>query len=125
MKREHLFAIALGVTLSAPAYGADAYRLVESFKMPDGGWDYATADIQSGRIYWVRNDHTDAIDTNTNKVSQLHSTGNGHMAVVVPGTSLVVVPMRDPAKTSRIVDVAEDRVVADLPSGEAPDGAVY
>jgi DNA-binding beta-propeller fold protein YncE len=118
--------LALGLGLSGPAFAADApYRIVDTFKMPDGGWDYATSDLRDGRIYWVRTDHTDVIDTRTNKLSQLHSTGNGHMAVVVSGTSRVVIPMRDPAKTSRIVDVAKDSVVADLASGESPDGATY
>jgi YVTN family beta-propeller protein len=101
------------------------YRIAEKFKMPDGGWDYATSDMAKGLVYWVRTDHTDVIDAKSRKLSILHSLGNGHMAVVVEGTSLVVVPLRSPAKTTRVVDTSNDTVVADLPSGEAPDGAIY
>ena len=45
------------------------------------------------------------------------------MAVVVPGTSLIVVPLR--ASKDRIVDTATDSVVADLPGGKSPDSAIY
>lgn len=118
-------ALALAMALAAPAIAAD-YKIVDRFKMPDGGWDYATSDLQKNVIYWVRTDHTDVIDAKTNKVSTLKNIGNGHMAVVVEGTPLVVIPMRAPAKTNRIADVSSDKVVADLGgAGEAPDGATY
>ncbi len=93
--------------------------------MPDGGWDYATSDAARGLVYWVRTSHTDVIEAKTGKHTILASTGNGHMAVVVEGTSLVVIPMRVPAKTNRVIDTATDKIVMDLPGGEAPDGAIY
>ena len=118
-------ALALAMALAMPAVAAD-YKIVDKFKMPDGGWDYATSDLKKDVIYWVRTNHTDVIDAKTKKVTSLKSLGNGHMAVVVEGTSLVVIPMREPAKTNRIVDTSTDKVVADLPgAGEAPDGATY
>jgi YVTN family beta-propeller protein len=113
------------MALAAPALAAD-YKIVDKLKMPDGGWDYATSDLQKNLIYWVRNDHTDVIDTKTNKLTSLKSTGDGHMAIVVQGTPLIVVPMRAPAKTNRIVDTSSDKVVADVGgAGEGPDGATY
>ena len=125
MKSVSYAALAFAMALAAPAGAAD-YKIVNKFKMPDGGWDYATADAKKDKIYWVRNDHTDVIDAKTNKISTLKSTGNGHMAVVVEGSSLVVIPMREPAKTNRIVDTATDKLVADIGgAGEAPDGATY
>ena len=124
MKSVSYAVLALAVALAAPATAAD-YKVVSKFKMPDGGWDYATSDLSKGLIYWVRNDHTDVIDTKTNKVSSLKSLGNGHMAVVVEGTPIVVVPLRDPPKTNRIVDTSTDKVLADVSGGEAPDGATY
>ena len=118
-------AAAFAITL-AFATGAQAqYKVAQRYKMPDGGWDYATSDHAKGLIYWVRTTHTDVIDSKTGMHRVLASTGNGHMAVVVEGTSLVVVPMRVPARTSRIIDTANDTVVMELPSGEAPDGAIY
>src|SRR5262249_31560362 len=82
--------------------------------------------LKNNKIYWVRSDHTDVVDTKTKKVTSLKSPGDGHMAVVVEGTPLVVIPMRQPAKTNRIVDTSSDKVVADVGgAGEAPDGATY
>ncbi len=117
--------LALTITLAAPALAAElSYKIIDRFPMPDGYWDYGASDPDKGRIYWARSNFTDVIDVKTNKLSQLKSAG-GHLAVPVPGTTLVVLPLRDPPKTVRIVDTATDKAVADLPAGEAPDGATY
>ncbi len=125
MKRTLLATAMLSAMVSVPAFAADDYKIVDRFKMPDGGWDYATSDLSKGLVYWVRNDHTDVIEAATGKLTILKSTGNGHMAVVVEGSSLVVVPLRAPEKTNRIVDASKDAVVMDVPGGDGPDGAAY
>ena len=126
MRHVALAALILSAASAQTVFAADAnYKIVDKFPMPNGGWDYATSDSAKGLIYWVRSDHTDVIDSKTKKLTSLKSPGNGHMAVVVEGTSLIVVPMREPVKTNRIVDTATDTVVADLAGGDAPDGAVY
>jgi hypothetical protein len=92
MTRIALVALALSAAMTLPAVAAD-YKIVERFKMPDGGWDYASSDPIKGLIYWSRNEgFTDVIDAKTGKLSQLKSTGNGHLAVPVAGTTLVVLP---------------------------------
>jgi DNA-binding beta-propeller fold protein YncE len=126
MTRMLIVALGLSAAIAAPALAADpSYKIVDRIKMPDGGWDYIVADADNGRIYRTRGDGADVIDVKTGKVSQLTSTGSGHMVVVVPGTTLGVVPLRAPPKTIRIVDTATDKVVADVAGGEAPDGAIY
>src|ERR1017187_631224 len=104
MTRIPITALALYTALAVPAL-AEGYKVVDRFKMPDGGWDYASSDPDKGRIYWSRNEgFTDVIDVKTGKLSQLKNTGNGHLAVPVAGTTLVVLPLRIPAKTIRILD---------------------
>jgi DNA-binding beta-propeller fold protein YncE len=130
MSRILVAALAVSAALATPALVtpalADGYKIIERFKMPDGGWDYASSDPAKGRIYWARNEgFTDIIDVKTGKLSQLKNTGNGHLAVPVEGTTLVVLPLRMPAKTIRILDTATDKIVADVPGGETPDGATY
>ena len=126
MSRLSYAAIAVLSCMSVSAFAADGpYKVVKTIKVTDGGWDYATSDLGKDKVYWVRTDHTDVVDGKTGAVSILKNTGNGHMAVVVPKTNLVVIPMRTPAKTNHIHDVATDQVVAELPGGDAPDGAVY
>ncbi len=124
MNRVSIATLSLFAAMSGAALAAD-YKVVKTFKMPDGTWDYATSDLGKNLVYWVRGDHTDVIDAKTGNVTSLKGTGNGHMAVVVPGTSTVVIPMRDPAKTNRIYDAAADTIIADVAGGAGPDGATY
>lgn len=124
MKTKLLVSMALCAMLSTDAFAADAsYKIIERIKVPDGGFDYATFDPAAGRVLMARTDFTTVIDAKTGKVSQLNSAAPGHMALPVPGTSLIVLPQR-PGMV-RIVDMASDKMLADIPAGQNPDGAVY
>ena len=124
MTRVTLAALALAAALAVPASAAD-YKVVDHIKLPDGGWDYIVSDAEHGRIIRTRTDGADLIDVKTGKVTSLKNNGNGHMIVPVPGTALGVIPLRMPEKMIRIMDTMADKIVADVPGGEAPDGAVY
>ena len=124
VSRRVLAALIMSTAFAAPAF-AEGYKVIDRIKLPDGGWDYITSDADRGLVYRTRTDGADVIDVKTGKVSQLKNTGNGHMVVVVEGTTLGVLPLRMPAKTIRIIDTAADKVVADVPGGEGPDGAAY
>src|SRR5712664_3856986 len=105
------------IATATPTRAADAprYRIVDRIKVPDGGFDYATFDAATGRVLMARTDFTTVIDAKTGKVSQLNSAAPGHMAVPVPGTSLIVLPQR-PGMV-RIVDMATDKALADIKAG--------
>jgi hypothetical protein len=116
--------------LAAPAIAADTpYKIIDRLKMPNGRFDYASADQTRDRIYWPRLDVTNIIDAKTNKLSDLKSPPNGHVAVPVPGTTLIVEPHGNPADDPpngiAIIDTAKNAVTADLPAGNFPDGATY
>jgi DNA-binding beta-propeller fold protein YncE len=102
---------------------APNYKIVERIKVPDGGFDYATVDTATNRLYMPRTDFTTVIDLKTKQVSQLRTAARGHIFLPVPGTTLAVLTQR--TGTVRIHDVAKDAVVADIPVGKNPDGAVY
>jgi DNA-binding beta-propeller fold protein YncE len=130
MKSMPLAAVALIVALAAPAFADDpGYKITDRIKMPDGRFDYASADQHAGRIYWPRLDATNVVDAKTNKVSDLKGATNGHVVVPVLGTTLVVEPHGTPNNTPPngivIVDTAKNEVKADLPAGNFPDGATY
>ena len=126
MTRMLFAALALSAAFAAPALAADpTYKVVDRIKLPDGGWDYIVSDAEHGRIIRTRTDGADLIDVKTGKVTTLKNNGNGHMIVPVPGTALGVIPLRMPEKMIRIMDTMADKIVADVPGGEAPDGAVY
>ena len=95
MKILSLLGLVLCAALTAPALAAEpAYKIVDRIKVPDGGFDYATFDPATGRILMARTDFTTVIDVKTGKVSQLTSAASGHMALPIPGTTLLLLPQR-------------------------------
>src|SRR5215467_7981189 len=109
--------------LAALAPSAPNYKIVDRIKVPDSGFDYATVDPATNRLYMPRTDFTTVIDLKTKEVSQLRTAARGHIFLPVPGTTLAVLTQR--TGTVRIHDMAKDAVVADIPVGKNPDGAVY
>jgi len=110
---------------AAPTRAADGpgYRIVERIKVPDGGFDYATFDAATGRVYMPRGDFTTIIDAKTGRVSQLASGASDHIALPIPGTSLLLLTQR--RGIIRIADAAKDMVVAELLGGKNPNSAAY
>jgi len=114
--------------LSLPSTGwtADSvnYRIVDRLKVPDGGFDYATFDPATGRVYMPRGTFTTIIDVKTNTVSQLASGESNHIALPIPGTNLLVLTQGGKG-VIRIADKTTDKMLADLPAGKNPNSAVY
>ena len=72
--------VALALSAATLAFAAQAraaeppnYKIIERIKVPDGGFDYATFDAATNRVYMPRGDFTTVIDAKTGKVSQLTS----------------------------------------------------
>jgi DNA-binding beta-propeller fold protein YncE len=124
MKAIPVATLFLTVAVSAVAYAAAPnYHVVDRIKVGDGGFDYAVFDTANNRALIARTNYTLVIDGKTNKVSQLSSAAAGHMAIPIPNTNLLVLPQGKGSVL--IVDGKEDKEVATLPGGKAPDGAVY
>lgn len=127
--------LVLLILLATPASAAAPnYRIIDRIKVGDGRFDYATFDDATNSVYMSRSFNTTVIDATTGRVREFNSAVNGHMTLPVPGTTLAVVPRaqgmelpipRDAPGIIRIVDLKTDSVVADLPAGINPDGAVY
>src|SRR6266853_2838025 len=114
MKTVCSVALLVSALLSSAAFAASpSYKIVDRIKVPDGGFDYATYDPATGHILMARPDFTTVIDTKTGKLSQLASAARGHMALPIPGTTLLLLPQRQ--GTIRIADAATDKVLAELP----------
>lgn len=124
-------ASALGVALAAtyvlaavvaPAHAAE-YRIVDRIKVPDGGFDYATFDPSTGHVLMARTDVTTVIDSRTGKVSELRNASRAHIALPIPGSSLLVLARRE--GDVLVVNAATDSVIADIPAQKNPDGVAY
>jgi hypothetical protein len=115
-------AVAAATVLSSAAFAAD-YKIIDRIKVPDGGFDYATFDAATSHVYMPRGAYTTVIDVKTGKASQLMSGASDHMALVVPGTTLVVLTQR--AGAIRIADTATDKVLAEFQGEKNPNSAAY
>jgi DNA-binding beta-propeller fold protein YncE len=113
------------VASAMPAHAADApnYRILDRIKVPDGAFDYATFDTATGHVYMPRGSYTTVIDVKTAKASQLASGASDHIALPIPGTTLVVLTQR--AGTIRIADTATDKVLAEFKGEKNPNSAAY
>ena len=120
-----LAASAVLLGLASPVYAASPpnYRVTERIKVPDGGFDYATFDAATNRVYMPRGSFTTIIDVKTGAVSRLANGASNHIAIRVPGTNLMV--LTQSTGTIRIADWQSDTIVADLPGGKNPNSAVY
>lgn len=116
-----LVALAM-LQLPAVAFAAE-YKIVDHIKVPDGGFDYATYDPAAKRVYMPRGAFTTVIETQSGRVSQMTSAAGNHIALPVPGTSLLVVTQA--AGTILLVDEAKDEVVARFAGEKNPNSAAY
>lgn len=108
--------------LTGPTLAAD-YKIIGRIKVPDGNFDYATFNPANGKVYMPRGAFTTVIDVKTGAVSQLANGVSDHIALPVPGSTLLVLTQRK--GTIRLLDAATDKVVADLPGGKNPNSAAY
>jgi YVTN family beta-propeller protein len=99
------------------------YKIVDRIKVPDGTFDYATFDAATGHVYMPRGGYTTVIDVKTGKTSQLTSGASDHIALPIPGTSLLLLTQRQ--GVIRIADAATDKPLVDLPGGKNPNSAAY
>jgi hypothetical protein len=112
--------------LAGAGVSAADYTILDRIKVGDGGgYDYATFDSITRRVYMARDEFTTVIDVDTGAASRLSSAVKGHIAIPIPGTTLIALTRGQDAEIS-VVDVTADRVVGDIPAGMAgPDGGVY
>lgn len=129
MKRMWVAAIvagfAVGGWLAPPSFAAD-FKVDQKIKMPDGDFDYGSVDSSKGKVYWTRDGEITVIDVKTGQVSKIVGGPNGHVAVPVPGTDLIVEPHGVPNATNSgiaIIDVKANKILADLPAGRPEAGA--
>ena len=113
----------MALAFAARAAEPTNYRIVERIKVPDGGFDYATFDTATNRVYMPRGDFTTVIDAKTGKVSQLASGESNHIALPVPGTNLIV--FTHSKGLIRIADKATDKVLAEFQGEKNPNSAAY
>jgi DNA-binding beta-propeller fold protein YncE len=118
-----LFAAGLAsAALAAPNYGVTDHLKGAG----DGGWDYASFDPVHGRVFISRAGGVTVVDVATKSVSVLTIPGSGRMHESLPldhGRLLLVTDGN--ANAAHLIDASAGAGIADIPTGQKPDAAVF
>jgi hypothetical protein len=113
--------------LIAPAAGAPtapSYAVVDRIAIPDGGFDFASFDPATGRVYLSRSDGALALDVGSGAVTG-HLAAAQHSHAVIPVLNGAEILITDSASNSaHLADAQSGRLIADIPTGTKPDGAI-
>ncbi|HTI67506.1 MAG TPA: YncE family protein [Caulobacteraceae bacterium] len=108
----------------AGAQTPPGYKVVGHVPGPDGGWDYATFDPAGRRIYLAKGGKIVSVDVDTGRLNpQVALADEAHIAAPLPGGRLLIT--NGGSDTATIVDTASGRLLAAIPTGKGPDGAIY
>ncbi len=118
-------AAASTASLAAAPQPVASYGLVERIKVPDGGFDFVSFDPVLHRVYVSRSDGVLALDVRSGAVAG-HLAAAQHSHAVLPlaaGTQLLVTDAG--SNSAHLVDAVSGRLIADIPTGQKPDAAMF
>lgn len=121
------FVLLAGVALAilpATAQAAPAYSVVDKIAGPDGGWDYASFDAATGKLYVAHGTAVLAVDVATRAAVNLAPANGAHQAMAIDGGKTVV-ETDGKTGTTRFIDAATGVVQTEVATGVKPDAAFY
>jgi len=92
---------------------------------PDGGWDYATIDERTHRLFLGRDAGVLSLDLKTKQITPVFVPGAGVHGAFPVGDSGLVLSTNGDKGTVTVFEGATGKVVGELPVGKGPDGAAY
>ena len=110
---------------AAATVGASGLKVVAHLAGPDGGWDLATVDPDTRRLYLAHGSVVTAVDLDTGKVTpELIHGVRLHDVVGIKGTGRAASTNGDP-NTVTIFEGADGKVVGEVPTGgKGPDALI-
>jgi YVTN family beta-propeller protein len=119
------FLVAVLATAAPLSAAAPTYKVSGSIAGPDGGWDYASVDPATRRLYLAHGTAVTAVDLANGLVTPVLSpAARAHEVLPIPGTGLILETEGDTA-TARLLDGATGAEKARIPVGEKPDAAIW
>jgi hypothetical protein len=110
--------------LSIAAAPAPEYAVTRQIAGPDGPWDYASVDPETGALYVAHGDSVTVVDDLKAGVARSIGTiVHSHAAVPIPGGLLLVTSGRD--DSVRLLDTHDGHELAKIAVGSDPDAAFY
>lgn len=122
-----LAAAALAAAAAAPVAAAPppAYAVTGSIPGQDGGWDYVSFDPALRRLYVTHADGVFVVEVDSGKVTQkLADAPRPHQVVPLDAGKVLLVTVGGD-NTARFLDAETGRLLGQVATGKAPDGAIY
>jgi YVTN family beta-propeller protein len=116
-----------GLGSRGEARAADAaakFSVIGTIPGPDGGWDYASVDPAGRKLYVAHGDAVMSVDLDSGKVNPKLVDGD-RLHAVVPLPDGKVLSTNGGNNTATIFEAATGKVIASVPTGVGPDGAIY
>lgn len=120
-------AFPIAVALGAPGAFAlpPTYAVTGAIAGPDGGWDYASIDPATRRLYVSHGAAITAVDLATGKMTPaLAPAARPHAVLPIPGSGLLL-ETDGGTGTVRLLDAATGAERSRIKVGENPDGAIW
>lgn len=117
--------LAFGASAAIAAAPAPNYAVSRQIAGPDGGWDYASVDPVTHRVYVAHNAVVTEVDAaHGDAVRAFGAIAKAHAVVPVPGQALLLVTSGHDDSV-RLLDTTDGHEVAKIAVGTDPDAAFY
>lgn len=113
----------LGASAADAASPPPAYAVTGRIAGADGGWDYASVDPASGRLYVARSNAVMMVDLATAKVTDTFVKAQRAHAVLPIDKGRTLVETDGQTGLVRFIDAATGKVRVEVPTGIKPDAA--
>ena len=125
MIKPSLLLAALALVPGSASAQTPTYRVVETIRGADGGWDLTSVDPVAHRLYVARSEAIMAVDLRSGKTTDaIVSAQRGHAALAIPG-SRDVLSTNGSSNTASLFDGTSGKVRATIPTGKKPDAASW
>jgi DNA-binding beta-propeller fold protein YncE len=115
--------LALSATASAAGAASPAYKVIETLKAPDGGWDFIHVEPTTDRVFVTRGTSVMTLDLATGAMKSGLAPGKRlHDPLPVNGGKEVLVTQGD-ENQAEFVDAKTWRPIATVAAGKNPDAA--
>ena len=116
--------LAILLAASTPVAASDEYDVAGSIAGADGGWDFASVDPETNRLFVARSNGVMAVDLATRKVTDILVEGAGvHGVSPIPGTSFAI-SANGRSANALLFDKVTGKIEATFPTGQGPDAIV-
>lgn len=126
MSARHVLILAAFVAFASPARSAaPGYAVSGTISGPDGGWDYASVDPETRRLYLAHGTAVTAVDLASGQVTPALAPANRpHEVLPIPGQG-VLLETDGGTGTARLLDAITGAERGRVTVGEKPDAAIW